>query len=527
MYHRLHLLFNTIRHMRFRQMYYQVFYKARNRLYHKTYGEPSPRTKPLEWESPLQYQNSWQEDNRFVFLNLEKSFDTIDWNFSEYGKLWTYNLTYFEFLNQNGISKEEGLGLIKDFIEKKDSLKDALEPYPLSLRGMNWVKFLSGNSIQDPEINTFLFNDYQRLVENLEYHLLGNHLLENGFALLFGAVYFKNEKYYQEGVQIIKSELKEQILNDGAHFELSPMYHQIILHRILDSIQLLRLNAWKQDGLLEFLNTNASLMLGWLQTITYENGDIPMVNDAAYGIAPTSKELFDYAHHLGLKWTKAILKDSGYRKWNSESFECFMDLGNVGPDYIPGHAHADTFNFELYVQGEPFIVDVGTSTYEKNSKRQLERSTESHNTVKVGGKNSSEVWSGFRVAKRAKITELIENENEYTASHNGYKKLGVVHQRSFKFEQQEIIIKDNLIGNTVKAIAYLNFHPSVKNVLLKDRTVECSEWNLEINFLGDRIKVEKSTYEWAEGFNKTMEGTAVKIMFTKELQTSIILKDPL
>ena len=323
MYHRLHLLFNTIRHMRFRQMYYQVFYKVRNRLYHKTYGEPSPRTKPLEWESPLQYQNSWQEDNRFVFLNLEKSFDTIDWNFSEYGKLWTYNLTYFEFLNQNGISKEEGLGLINDFIEKKDSLKDALEPYPLSLRGMNWVKFLSGNSIQDPEINTFLFNDYQRLVDNLEYHLLGNHLLENGFALLFGAVYFKNEKYYQEGVQIIKSELKEQILNDGAHFELSPMYHQIILHRTLDSIQLLKLNPWKKDGLLEFLNTKASLMLGWLQTITYKNGDIPMVNDAAHGIAPSSKELFAYAKHLGLTWTKAALKASGYRKWSSKWFELY------------------------------------------------------------------------------------------------------------------------------------------------------------------------------------------------------------
>tara|TARA_R110002050_G_scaffold169307_8_gene301048 strand:+ start:674 stop:2191 length:1518 start_codon:yes stop_codon:yes gene_type:complete len=505
-------------------MYYQVFYKARNRLYQKTYGEPSPRTKPSEWKSPLQYQNSWQEDNRFVFLNLEKSFDTIDWNFSEYGKLWTYNLTYFEFLNQNCISKEEGLGLINDFIKKKDSLKDALEPYPLSLRGMNWVKFLSGNSIQDSEINTFLFNDYQRLVDNLEYHLLGNHLLENGFSMLFGAVYFKNENYYQEGVQIIKSELKEQILNDGAHFELSPMYHQIILHRVLDAIQLLTLNNWKNDGLLAYFKTKAVKMLGWLQTITYENGNIPMVNDSAHGIAPTSKELFDYARHLGLTWNKTVLKHSGYRKWSTAGFECFMDLGNIGPDYIPGHAHADTFNFELYVREQPFIVDAGTSTYEKNNQRQLERSTESHNTVKVNGINSSAVWGGFRVANRAKIIKLTQSENEFIGAHNGYKKLGVVHQRSFRFKEQEILVTDSLRGKLIPGVAYFHLHPDVTNVVLKDQTLKCPELNLKINFIGDKIKVEKSTYAWAEGFNKTVEGNLIKVLFTKELLTIINLK---
>ena len=33
---------------------------------------------------------------------------------------------------------------------------------------------------------------------------------------------------------ILNSQLKEQIMIDGAHFELSPMYHQHISHRLLD-----------------------------------------------------------------------------------------------------------------------------------------------------------------------------------------------------------------------------------------------------------------------------------------------------
>ena len=44
----------------------------------------------------------------------------------------------------------------------------------------------------------------------------------------------------------------------------------------------------------------------------------------------------------------------------------------------------------------------------RNAIRQYERATHSHNTVKIGSKEQTQVWGGFRVAKRAKITHLIE-----------------------------------------------------------------------------------------------------------------------
>ena len=51
------------------------------------------------------------------------------------------------------------------------------------------------------------------------------------------------------------------------------MYHQIILSRLLDSIQLIKLNsAWKKDDLISFLEQKASLMISWLHNITYKNG---------------------------------------------------------------------------------------------------------------------------------------------------------------------------------------------------------------------------------------------------------------
>ena len=75
--------------------------------------------------------------------------------------------------------------------------------------------------------------------------------------------------------------------------------------------------------------------------------NIPMVNDATFNIAPNSKNIFTYAKHLGINSQDIPLSDSGYRKINYNNYELLIDVGNVGPHYQPGHAHSDTFNFEL------------------------------------------------------------------------------------------------------------------------------------------------------------------------------------
>ena len=90
-------------------------------------------------------------------------------------------------------------------------------------------------------------------------------------------------------------------------------------------------------------------MLGWLSSVCFENGDIPLFNDAAFGISPSPVALFAYAKRLGLNFEKSGLSDSGYRKLVTNKFECLVDVSRVGPDYQPGHAHADTFTFELHI----------------------------------------------------------------------------------------------------------------------------------------------------------------------------------
>ena len=78
------------------------------------------------------------------------------------------------------MTKEQGLELIRKFISQISDNREGLEPYPISLRGINWIKFLTIHDISDKEIDFSLYAQYQILLDNLEYHLLGNHLLENG-----------------------------------------------------------------------------------------------------------------------------------------------------------------------------------------------------------------------------------------------------------------------------------------------------------------------------------------------------------
>ena len=433
-------------------------------------------------------------------------------------------MNYFDFLNQENISKETGLQLIQDFIKNDALLKDGKEPYPISLRGINWVKFLSNNQVKDELINNTLYFHYCILFKNLEYHLLGNHLLENTFSLLFGAYYFQDEKLYNKSRDLLIYELNEQVLKDGAHFELSPMYHQIILSRLLDGIQLIKLNSeWKIDDLLSFLETKASLMISWLCNITYKNGDIPMVNDATFNIAPNSKKILTYAKHLGINSQDIPLSDSGYRKINSNNYEILLDIGNVGPSYQPGHAHSDTFNFELIIDGNPIFVDTGISTYEKNAIRQYERATSSHNTVKIASKDQTQVWGGFRVAKRAKIIHLTEKPNLIEASHDGYLIDGYKHTRSFLWGEKHLILSDEINRSTSnKAKAYFHLHFSVTKPLVDGNTIILESSGVSIEFeRASTISIEE--YQLSAGFNKTNLAYKIVVLFDQKLKTKISL----
>ena len=86
-----------------------------------------------------------------------------------------------------------------------------------------------------------LWNQTRWLAGRPEYHLLGNHLFINAKALLYACALFQldqNSKIYKTAITILNKELNEQFLADGAHFELSPMYHSLAMEDLLDLLSI-------------------------------------------------------------------------------------------------------------------------------------------------------------------------------------------------------------------------------------------------------------------------------------------------
>ncbi len=479
-----------------------------------------PEISSIHFTDGVKSPSSYSGDS-FTFLNIKHGFrDNPPWNEQGYGSLWNIQLNSFDYLLQDGMNAGQGIALMKSFIDSSQRNRTLYDSYVVSQRIFNWIKFISLHSVRDEEILRFLYSQVRYLCANPEYHLRNNHLLENGFALLRAAVFFRDEKVFKTARKILNGELQRQILFDGAHFELSPMYHCIQLRRLLESIDVLRQqNKPEYLGFLSFLEEKAGLMCGWLMNIAFDNGDLPQLNDST-DESHTWHSLFRYAAKLGIKCRSRQLSASGFRKFRNRHFELLVDINGLTPGLAPGHGHADTFHFLLHVFGSPFIVDTGVSTYSPGPERSYERSTSAHNTVMISNRDQSEVYGSFRVGRKAGVFNISENGSRISASHNGYKTIGAIHHRTFDFGDREIIISDRIEpGNHLPASAFFHVH---KNCSLRLREGKLISKFVQIGFEGAGSVQLCDTWT-APAFGIRLPAKKIRVDFTGELITRISL----
>jgi uncharacterized heparinase superfamily protein len=402
------------------------------------------------------------------------------WNDAGRPKLWLYNLHYFDDLcaADGDARRELQRKLIARWIaENPPPRGNGWEPYPVSLRIVNWIKWHLAGEWVDQSILDSLAMQARWLEEHVEWHLLGNHILANAKALVFAGLFFSGpeaDRWLEQGMALLKRELPEQILADGAHFELSPMYHAIILEDMLDLINVARYYGCADRGPLAELPDIAQRTRHWLAAMTHPDGEPAFFNDAAFGIAASRTELEAYAERLRLPPVMELgegvhhLASSGYVRVNRGAIAAILDVGAIGPDYLLGHAHADTLSFELSNGGERVIVNGGTSTYEPGPERERQRATAAHSTVEIDDADSSEVWASFRVARRARVTdfaiETCRNTTVVRASHDGYRRLPGrnIHTRTWQIEEGRFRVIDDVTGRYHRAVARFLLAPRTR-----------------------------------------------------------------
>jgi len=479
---KIHLYFWTLRFLKIEQILYRIKYLFSNVSRIKVIRRPVILPS-WTWSSPLFFIRCYDGEGTFNLLNKKIKFNgPIGWNDDSIEKLWLYNLHYFDDLNAIDSNKRIDAHhlLVKNWIENNPLSEGGIgwEPYPLSIRLVNLIKWCSRLKISDDEILESIYTQAQVLSKTLEYHILGNHLFSNAKALMFAGHFFESEVgevFINQANTLFERELTEQFLDDGGQFELSPMYTAMAVFDILDLIKIGRITSRNENSMLnKKLCFIAQKGLFWLQVMSHPDEDISFFNDSSKGIAPKMSYLLAYASTLGVfpsqkidTQTLTTLKSSGYSRISIGDSVLLFDHANIGPDYLPGHSHADNLSIEWSMDEQRVLVNSGTSLYGVSSERHRQRKTSSHNTVEVDGFDSSEIWSGFRVARRAYSTlesaQSDSNSVSISASHDGYQRLSgrVTHTRYIDVTNSDVKITDKLDGRWREAYGFFHFHPDI------------------------------------------------------------------
>lgn len=415
---------------------------------------------------------SWLGGRSFVFLN-QPGETAADWRAPQQTLLWRYNLQYLDCLHalDQEHSAPEQAALIRDWWRVHAPVQRvAWDPYPASLRAVNLCKWYWQHNpdfslIAKDELGALLARHYVEIRRKLEFHLQANHLFANLKALWFLQAALPDYRT-QDAAWLQKQvahELTIQFDADGGHFELSPMYHRIMLWDLLDMLAVAHSNADFATDIAQ-LEKVVERALIWCQAMAHPDSEVAFFNDSTMGIAPKLEQLVGYATALGFEPLPAPNGlYSGYWVHETADSKMICDLAAAGPGCQPGHAHADTLSFELSIGSQRVLVNSGISEYGTGPERIRQRSTAAHNTVVLDGKNSSDVWSGFRLGKAARVSGLSVEQSDaglkLGAAHDGY--APALHERQWLLADQRLIISDRLDAAGEKK-SYFYLHPDIE-----------------------------------------------------------------
>lgn len=491
---------HTVRHLRWEQWVYRPIRRVQARLPVRV---SAPADVDPARSARLAHAISawWTEDaaairraeavvaGTFCFLNHAETIPVVDWSRRYVGHLWSYNLHYFDYAldlarayRSTGDARyaERFAGLAESWIRGTTPGRgDGWEPYPVSLRVVNWIYalLLFGDALESRHREAIAASTAQQLAfleRRLEWHILANHLQKNLKALVVGGLYFDGpcaRRWLRDGARLLWRELFEQVLADGGHFERSPMYHAIALTDFLEVIALMDAVGIAVPS---EARERVERMVGAFGVLSRCDGTLHAFNDTAEGIAPARGWIDGLSRRVVGRGVPEVegavaLPDTGYYGLvrSADGERLVIDCGEPGPSYQPGHAHCDLLSFELDLGGRRIVVDSGVRGYDGDPLRAYVRSTRAHNTVMIAGREQSEIWGTFRVARRAKVRgashRMLGDRYRFEGAYTPYHDRGAVHRRVIEMRRGLFRVEDRVEGASGAPVSsFLHLAPDVE-----------------------------------------------------------------
>lgn len=364
----------------------------------------------------------------------------------------------------------------------------------VGIRGGNWIKaysYFSNSKYMDEETTRIFIESLKEHGEYLYDNYCDSRKLSNwgvleSHGLLVIGLFFNDkelsEKYIQESLRRLEEQIDLQVMEDGMHWEQSPMYLNEVLHCFLDTIKLCKKNNIKipniilektkklayanlymkkpnhkqicqsdsDDTDLRDMLTKASYLFedGTLKFGAYEEIDFESIWNLGYESIKKYRDIeVKYPQYASYAF-----EDSGnyYMRsgWSENDNYMYFHCGTLGSS----HGHADLLHISVFANGEDYLIDPGRYTYiEGNKEREYLKSCKAHNTTIVDDEEFTKIngsWSYNSVATPIKHPFISKDEYDYLeGSHLGYMSKGVFTNRSVIYIKPDIwVLVDRFYG---------------------------------------------------------------------------------
>ncbi len=259
----------------------------------------------------------------------------------------------------------------------------------VAFRAMSWLWVLhwTEEALPAPLRQKMLESLYlhgRHLEANLSVYFSPNtHLQGEAVALHAIGLALGREAWQKTGHRIVREELERQVLDDGAHFELSSYYHVYALDLFL-------YHAMLRGERYEALGRMAEYLDGLLGP----DGTLPLLGDDDGG-----RLFHPYGPRRGFgattlmacqawlqrpapgKRTQRYFPASGLVCWHWDDGVLYFDGGGFGA-LSAGHSHADALSLVLRWRGLDTLLDPGTFSY-MSGERDRFRTARAHNTMDI------------------------------------------------------------------------------------------------------------------------------------------------
>lgn len=349
-------------------------------------------------------------------------------------------------------------------------------PLEISIRLIAWTTafqfFRTSPEFQKTVGKRFLSSLWQQ-ADFLRHHLQtvrtrndvpNNHLIAELTGLIVVATAFPEfrdaSEWRDTGLRMLVQQAKEQVNADGVHCEQASGYHRFVAELLSLVVAWSRRGGMKREPGLE---DSLERMLDYIMFSNAPDGTNPMWGDTDYGRAlglGLNKDFWDFRPLLSVgavlfqrpdwKFIARRFDEEAFWLLGSDGAERWKELDAVGPklksrafaqsgNYIIrngwksdsdlacfrsgtfglggeghcAHAHCDLLSFNLWIKGEPLLVDSGTYVYH-GPLRDYFRLSSAHNTILIDGAEQATPKPNFNWTQISNASCRNWNENHVT-----------------------------------------------------------------------------------------------------------------